>query len=407
MKPFSILKRFTIILTLAVAPLTISNAQAAVKVGSYVGTWKASITYAAGDLITYSDKTFLSLAKNKNKNPNFNPKVWQVLGGVGVDGVGLIGPQGIQGIQGVTATQGPIGLPGLQGVAGPIGLTGLDGAKGIQGTTGLIGPAGVAGTDGVDGVIGSQGLPGAQGVAGSKGDTGLQGATGTNGIDGATGSQGLPGVQGIAGSIGLIGPAGAAGASGIDGARGPQGLKGDTGSAGTGSFTYSNTCGVSGTDACKVGAVGPGGGWIFFVDYNDQYPGFTYLEAAPTDINPVVWCDLTNISIPAVAGWSSKGVGKGQANTTAMLGVCSMGAANEADLYLTGTKSDWFLPSLGEAKLMNDNLLDAGVGGFALSLYWSSTESSSTSAWAKNFYDGSQFNDTKTFTSRVRAARAF
>jgi len=44
------------------------------------------------------------------------------------------------------------------------------------------------------------------------------------------------------------------------------------------------TCGISGTDACKIGAVGPGGGWIFFVDYNDQYPDFTYLEAAPTDI---------------------------------------------------------------------------------------------------------------------------
>ena len=50
------------------------------------------------------------------------------------------------------------------------------------------------------------------------------------------------------------------------------------------SFSYSMTCGVSGTDACKIGAVGPGGGWIFFVDYNDEYTGFDYLEAAPDDI---------------------------------------------------------------------------------------------------------------------------
>ena len=63
MKPFSIVKRFAIVLTLAIAPLTISTAQAVVKVGSFVGIWKASITYAAGDLITYNNKTFLSFGR--------------------------------------------------------------------------------------------------------------------------------------------------------------------------------------------------------------------------------------------------------------------------------------------------------------------------------------------------------
>ncbi len=42
------------------------------------------------------------------------------------------------------------------------------------------------------------------------------------------------------------------------------------------------TCGANGTSACKIGTKGPGGGWIFFVDYNDQFSGFDYLEAAPT-----------------------------------------------------------------------------------------------------------------------------
>ena len=68
----SFLKPVAIALMLAVAPLSISSAQAAaVKVGSYVGIWNAKTSYAAGDLITLNDKTFLSLvAKNKNKNPN-------------------------------------------------------------------------------------------------------------------------------------------------------------------------------------------------------------------------------------------------------------------------------------------------------------------------------------------------
>ena len=158
----------------------------------------------------------------------------------------------------------------------------------------------------------------------------------------------------------------------------------------------------------KIGSRGPGGGWIFYVDLYDQYPGFTYLEAAPTDIAAVPWCN-NSTSIPAVAGWAGKAVGKGKENTTAMLGVCSSGAAKAADLYLTATKSDWFLPSLGEVKLMYDNLLEAGVGGFASSFYWSSTEASSGTAWTQDFYNGGQYGygTSEILAGRVRAVRAF
>jgi hypothetical protein len=165
----------------------------------------------------------------------------------------------------------------------------------------------------------------------------------------------------------------------------------------------------------KVGDRGPGGGFIFFVDYFDQYPGFTYLEAAPTDTENDVWCDITT-SIPAVSGWAGNGVGKGQANTTAMLGVCTSGAANAADSYLTATKSDWFLPSEGELMLMYTNLRQAGVGGFSIGIpddfanfdfYWSSTELDSNTAWVQYFFEGSQNYGSKNLTLSVRAVRAF
>jgi hypothetical protein len=166
--------------------------------------------------------------------------------------------------------------------------------------------------------------------------------------------------------------------------------------------------------AYKVGDHGPGGGFIFFVDYYDQYRGFTYLEAAPTDIDPVNWCDDNNNSnsiyspTPTVIEyWALKGVGKGQTNTTAMLAHCSSGAANSADLYVTGTKSDWFLPSLGELKLMFDNLLEAGVGGFANNYYWSSTEHGSGNVWNQHFGFGTQSANNKGYPFRVRAVRAF
>ena len=175
------------------------------------------------------------------------------------------------------------------------------------------------------------------------------------------------------------------------------------------SFSYSMTCGVSGTDACKIGAVGPGGGWIFFVDYNDEYP-FNYLEAAPTDISAVAWCNNTNTSISAVAGWSANAVGRGKANTTAMSGVCTSGAANSALAYFTLTTQagDWFLGSSGEMLLMSTNLRQAGVGGFAYEHYSSSTEFDANMAFQMAFLSGtSSLFFSKSDALLVRAVRSF
>jgi hypothetical protein len=163
--------------------------------------------------------------------------------------------------------------------------------------------------------------------------------------------------------------------------------------------------------AYKIGDTGPGGGFIFFVDYYDQYPGFTYLEAAPTDASTsAAWCSDTTKSIPAAAGWDANAVGRGRANTDAMLDRCLSGAANEADSYATGTTApgDWFLPSMGEEMLMYTNLRQAGVGGFANVFYWSSTEYDSSSAWSHYFLYGTQYYGYyKSSRLRVRAVRAF
>jgi hypothetical protein len=171
------------------------------------------------------------------------------------------------------------------------------------------------------------------------------------------------------------------------------------------------TCGVSGADACKIGSVGPGGGWIFFVDYNDQYSGFNYLEAAPSDISAVAWCSNTVTSISAVADWSANAVGAGQANTRAMTvaGACTSGAANSAKAYFTPTTQagDWFLGSEGEMMLMYTNLRQAGVSSFANGYYWSSTESNSDDAWGQGFDSGVQDYGGKSYTLPIRAVRAF
>jgi len=239
----------------------------------------------------------------------------------------------------------------------------------------------------------------------------------SSGIQGPKGDIGPIGATGATGSIGATGAQGPIGATGAAGATGAQGVKGDTGPIGpAGSFIYSNTCGVSGTDPCKIGAVGPGGGWIFFVDKDDQYPGFTYLEAAPTDATSAAWCigaGLTNaIFAPEdAAGWgASRAVGAGKTNTATIITNCPGGsAALKATLYTNNGKTDWFLPSVGEMALFYTNLSGAGVvGGFAsYSYYWSSTESESNYAGLQHFASGTQYYDLKSNTQQVRAIRAF
>ena len=271
----------------------------------------------------------------------------------------------------------------------------------------FIGQVGATGPQGLTGATGATGLQGLTGNTGAAGSVGAAGSTGLTGAAGPAGSIGATGNTGAAGSVGAAGSAGSAGSTGPTGAAGPAGSNGTNGTNGS-SFAYSTTCGVNGTDACKIGAIGPGGGWIFFVDYNDQYAGFDYLEAAPADITAVAWCDVTDRSIPEAAGWSANAVGAGQTNTTAMLEVCTSGAAYEADAYLTPTKSDWFLGSEGELMLMYTNLRQAGVGGFASNYYWSSTESGSNTAWNQYFGSGYQVNYGKSGALPVvRAVRAF
>ena len=157
---------------------------------------------------------------------------------------------------------------------------------------------------------------------------------------------------------------------------------------------------------------GPGGGLIFFVDYNDQYSGFNYLEAAPLICEGIkTWSSDTTNSLLAVNGWAARAVGSGQANTTAMMANGSTsyvadtsGAAYFADSLMCGGKTDWFLGSLGEMKLMYDNL--QGLGGFLASLYWTSSEYDGQ-AWRQSFFSGNQYPEDKFAEFCVRPVRAF
>ena len=253
------------------------------------------------------------------------------------------------------------------------------------------------------------------GAAGAKGDTGATGAKGDTGATGATGAKGDTGV------------AGAAGTNGTNGADGTAGAKGDTGAPGVSAPVVTGTNCVGTKCDYKIGDTGPGGGIIFFVDYNDQYAGLNYLEAAPqgwsngllnvnlggvtgetpgtATVDPKMqWCSNTS-SLLGLDAWANWAVGIGGTNTTTADITCTSGAVQAASDLVLGGKDDWFLGSLGEMKLMYDNL--QGVGGFASGLYWSSSEGAADTAWTQFFYLGYQYNFVKTETGYVRPVRAF
>jgi hypothetical protein len=135
----------------------------------------------------------------------------------------------------------------------------------------------------------------------------------------------------------------------------------------------------------KVGDTGPGGGIIFFVDRYDEYPGFTYLEAAPEPQPAAVLCDA---DLPVV-GWSgsASALGAGKQNTQTLVTSCSSGALKLADDYSTATAQDWYLPNSLEHIKLFESMLNLGLHVFS-----SSSDVSEFIFWtSNNIFDSSSF----------------
>ncbi|WP_394699328.1 chitobiase/beta-hexosaminidase C-terminal domain-containing protein [uncultured Sphaerochaeta sp.] len=155
-----------------------------------------------------------------------------------------------------------------------------------------------------------------------------------------------------------------------------------------------------------VGDTGPAGGLIVYVNssnYASEY-GWTYLEAAPAE-STAVWA--TKDQSVVVVGGTSKLFSTGETNTAKMVAKSDAGAAIVCNGSTEGTYSDWFLPSLAELQaIYNDSF--AKTSFTANLTYWSSSEASTSNAWAFDFSDGTAVSMVKTTSSNaVHAIRAF
>jgi hypothetical protein len=245
---------------------------------------------------------------------------------------------------------------------------------------------------------------------------------------------GPAGERGLTGLTGAQGPGGASGGSGATGAKGDTGA---TGSGGTSAPIASGTNCIGVKCTYKIGDIGPGGGLIFFVDYNDQYADFNYLEAAPTDgvfassaatgpwATSVTNCGPSSnsscltysiytqlgVDLATIKGLH-RGIFGGQAATAAIIAKHSgvdvdLYAAGVADAYSTATKSDYYLATKDEIELMQKNLNNAGVGEFKANWYWSSSEQGNAYAYVHYPGSGEQTYGTKSPKYYVRPIRSF
>lgn len=194
-----------------------------------------------------------------------------------------------------------------------------------------------------------------------------------------------------------------------------------------------------GTPAAKVvgayaiGAVGPGGGIVFY-DAGTQQSWGRYLEVAPADCEgvqlpwkpnnpkaPLLYADSKPGFTAAQKRVLAKAIGSGRTNTELIISKYGS-KSNYAALYAQNLScrgaDDWFLPSKDELDLVFNNLKarDAPLGDFDKGYYWTSTEYNNQTAWSQYFTDGQQFDRVKTLSAnrfgaqrpfRVRPIRAF
>jgi hypothetical protein len=177
------------------------------------------------------------------------------------------------------------------------------------------------------------------------------------------------------------------------------------------------------TQGYAAGDRGPAGGWIFFVDTNDDYPDWRYLEAAPADFeSTAAW----GMKYDGVQGAMSSDFGTGKENTSKFVAKYpgETYAANlcdeyeRAQMYISPSGEaeacyydDWFLPSRDELYEVYLILKVGGLSTFAGDVYWASggttNDDSALGMGFNGSYAGEPYQGEMDIQHSVRAIRSF
>ncbi|MEI6742122.1 MAG: Ig-like domain-containing protein [bacterium] len=159
--------------------------------------------------------------------------------------------------------------------------------------------------------------------------------------------------------------------------------------------------------SCVVGDIGPAGGRIIYVN-PDASNEYDYVEAAPSDIAPTVWCvgaGATTALVGAVGWMLDPSIAKQWA--LVQLRNCTAGAGVEANAYTANGITGWSIPNVGLVELMKTHLFDNNIGNLTPNDYISSNDHYSELYVAVNMSSGARSYPYKTAANRVRPVRFF
>jgi len=168
----------------------------------------------------------------------------------------------------------------------------------------------------------------------------------------------------------------------------------------------------------SVGAVGPGGGIIFYYDpegftMSDTGETAHHLEAAPVGFNELTWASRSFMpsDFGGTGNWrsiegTSTAIATGRKNTALILAVdANAPAALACRNYSNNGFFDWFLPSKDELNALYQSR--AIVGNLGTFVFWSSSQGNSNRVWDQYFFNGNPNDDEKFSIFSVRPIRAF
>ena len=156
-----------------------------------------------------------------------------------------------------------------------------------------------------------------------------------------------------------------------------------------------------------------GGGVIFHLWKDNAGVEHGLIVALTDQSTSQAWSNVTS----AVIGTSAQSSWDGLSNSNSIVGQAghTSSAAKLCLDLVSGGQSDWYLPSIQELNMLWNNYYTvtralsqiSGATQLSNSVYWSSSESSSNTAWNVSFYYGNTYANNKDATNCVRAVRAF
>jgi alpha-tubulin suppressor-like RCC1 family protein len=159
--------------------------------------------------------------------------------------------------------------------------------------------------------------------------------------------------------------------------------------------------------SCAVGDIGPAGGRIIYVNPNESNE-YDYVEAAPSDVAPTVWCSGSKATtlIGGTDSWRRL-ADAAQSHSVIQRRNCTTGGGLDAHNYSANGLTGWGVPNIGLVQLMRTSLYANNVGDFTAAQYMTSNEQDQNTAISVDMADGTLAYPAKTVPTRLRPVRFF